>query len=489
MKQKPSQTTVPWKAKHVRVAVVGDVMLDEYLWGDVKRISPEAPVPIHHVKETTYSPGGAANVALNIKCCEGEVELWGRIGPDESGQKLMSCLQQQKVDTQHLHKQAIPTIKKTRIVTSSQQIARIDFEDTHVISDSDADKILKGFQPQSYAAVILSDYNKGFLSTYLCQQVIAQCSKKNIPTIVDPKSNDFSKYSGAFLITPNFSEACVALGLSAVEKHDPAKMAKELVKKFDVKNALITLGAGGMVWADYEGKTFFLPALAKEVFDVSGAGDTVLAVMALAIAVKDEFPNAMHWANYAAHIVVQKKGTQPVYLAELEAGGRIQSGYQTTTSYKIVSKEQIRENGRLPDQKVVFTNGCFDILHVGHIDYLEAARKRGDLLIVGLNSDASVKRLKGESRPIIPCEQRARVLAALACVDYVVIYDEDTPHDLIKYLMPDILVKGADWEKAKIVGKDIVEQAGGEVDNIEFTPGVSTTSIIKRIHSLTKSMQ
>lgn len=488
MTNSSQKQNLPWLKNQIKIAVFGDVMLDEYLWGDVKRISPEAPVPVHRVKDTTCTPGGAANVALNIKSSNCEVSLYSHVGKDETAEKLKASLKLLSIDSSGLLARSdIPTVKKTRIVTSSQQIARIDFESPKPLSDADSDRIIKDFRLDDFQIVVLSDYNKGYLTAYFCKKLLEKCAAKNIPVIIDPKSADFTKYSGAFLVTPNYQEACVAMGSDESEKPDAMSLAKSLVEKYNFKNALVTLGSKGMVWASSSGKSSALPALAMEVFDVSGAGDTVLAVMAMSLGAGESFPKSMELANFAASVVVQKKGTQPIFLKEFEKFANT-SGSPSETKSKIMTKEQFVVRGR-QGKKVVFTNGCFDILHAGHVDYLEAARARGDMLVVGLNSDQSVQRNKGKTRPIIACEQRARVLAALSCIDAVIVFDEDTPLQLIQAIVPDVLVKGADWDKADIVGRDVVEKAGGEVDSIQFTPGISTTTIIKRIHDLPKNLQ
>ncbi len=488
MKNSLNLQNLPWVKFQIKIAVFGDVMLDEYLWGDVKRISPEAPVPVHSVKNTTCTPGGAANVALNIKSSECDVSLFSHVGNDETAEKLKSSLKLLSIDTTGLLVRSdMPTVKKTRIVTSSQQIARIDFEGPKPLSEKDSDRILDDFRVEDFQIVVLSDYNKGYLTAYFCQKILEKCASKNIPVIIDPKSADFTKYSGAFLVTPNYQEACIALGCDESEKPDPVKLANALLDRYKFKNALVTMGSKGMVWASADGKTSTLQALAQEVFDVSGAGDTVLAVMAMSLGAGESFPAAMELANFAASVVVRKRGTQPIFLKEFDKLTNA-GGLPSETKNKIMTKEQFVARGR-DGKKIVFTNGCFDLLHAGHVDYLEAARARGDMLVVGLNSDESVQRNKGKSRPIIACGQRARVLAALSCIDAVIVFDEDTPLRLIQTIVPDVLVKGADWDKADIVGRDVVENAGGEVDSIQFTPGISTTTIIKRIHDLPKNLQ
>lgn len=492
---------IPWLAgkKPVRVAVIGDVILDEYLDGQVTRISPEAPVPVHLVTKTFHGAGGAANVARNIKLAGGEVALLGVIGNDEAGRNLEALLKKDKVDCTHLitvHDR--PTIRKTRITANSQhQLVRVDWERVHPIDMDIQEKILAGLKGLECDALLISDYAKGALPMSLLSNAISYAKSRNIPVIVGPKGNDYTKYLHATLVVPNRKEACEALGLETSSDLSGEELGRRLRKTYGLENVLVTLGPKGMVLVPKDGPAIEVAATAREVFDVSGAGDTVVSMMTLAMACQAPMAEAMHVANTAAGLVVGKWGTQPIQLIELEAALRQkpEAGRQTYSSQdKITNKETLLRIIKEPkgrSKKVVFTNGCFDLMHSGHVSYLEEARSLGDMLIVGVNTDESVRMGKDPSRPIVPLDHRMRVLAALGCVDHVVAFSEETPHDLIAFLVPDVLVKGADYDKdAKpgnkkyIVGSDTVRQAGGTVETIALVDGQSTSSIVARILAL-----
>lgn len=488
---------LPWLAAKtpVSVAVVGDVILDEYLDGQVNRISPEAPVPVHLVTRTLHGAGGAANAARNIKLSGGEAHLLSVTGDDEAGRHLRDLLRKDQIDVSGLipcHDR--PTIRKTRIRSSNQQIVRIDWELSQPIAQDAQDRILSRLKSLKYNALLISDYGKGALPPALVRQLIDDAVGRGIPVAVDPKGQDYHKYFNATLLTPNRKEACDALGLDPSCSLSGAELGRLLQKTFKLRNILVTLGAKGMVLVPEPGSglgetPIELPAIAREVYDVSGAGDTVVSIMSLCLAVHAPLEQSMHIAQSAAAIVVAKWGTQPVQLEELEAAlrERPESRLNTfSTSRKITSAEDLQVILKEPaarTKKVVFTNGCFDILHAGHLTYLEHARSRGDILVVGVNSDESVRGLKGAPRPYVSLENRLRLLAGLGCVDHVVAFDEPTPLNLIKTLLPDILIKGADYTKDTIVGADVVEQHGGVVDTIELVPGLSTTSLVNKIKS------
>lgn len=495
------QSIVPWLglSRTPRVVVVGDVILDEYLEGQVTRISPEAPVPVHLVTRTYQVPGGAANTARNIKLAGGDVALLSVVGCDEAGRQLRALLEQDKIEIDHLLTvEDRPTIRKTRITASSHQLVRVDWEQGHAITAEAQDKILAGLETLTFDALLISDYGKGALTATLLRRMIELAQKRGVPVVVDPKGRDYARYLGATLITPNRKEACDALGIDPLDGITGEELGRQLQNVFGLQNILVTLGAKGMVLIP-DPKTgvqepLHLPAVAREVFDVSGAGDTVVAIMTLAFAAGSSLAQAMHIANTAAAIVVGKWGTQPVQLEELEAALRAhpeprKSFFPSTA--KITSLETVRQLVRDPasrTKKVVFTNGCFDILHSGHVTYLEEARALGDILVVGINTDESVQALKGPSRPVVSLEHRMRVLASLGCVDYVVAFGQETPLELIKALLPDVLVKGSDYDKEApagaaqaIVGADIVRLAGGRVETVALVPGQSTTSIVQKL--------
>lgn len=487
---------LPWEDHKVRVAVIGDLIIDEYLDGTVNRISPEAPVPIHQVKGSRLTAGGAANVARNVQLAGGTAIIMGVWGNDQGAHQLNEILTQDGIDTSRVivdHRR--PTTRKTRITAGNHQIARIDWETTAPISAELQAQLISNLRTIDVDAMVVSDYGKGVLPPEFLTQIFTIARAKNIPTVVDPKGKDFAKYQGAYLITPNRKEAMEALGLDQPDNINKESLAEELKHRYHLQHVMITLGAEGMYClfeSNSESSTsYYLPAQAREVYDVSGAGDTVAAIMALGIGAKADIQTAMRAANTAAGKVVEKWGTQPILWEELKELWEQEASHHTNfqgTAGKIVTRETIRrilgQRGKRA-HRVVFTNGCFDILHAGHISYLEAARAKGDLLMIGLNSDDSVRRLKGLQRPIIPCDERARLLAALACVDYVVQFDEDTPLELIEFVEPDVLVKGADWKVSEIVGADSVLSGGGRVEAITFVEGLSTSNIIKHIQSLT----
>lgn len=483
-----SDNRLPWDGRTVRVAVVGDLILDEYLDGVVNRISPEAPVPVHLVRKSNVTAGGAANVARNIQLAGGQALMIGVCGQDSSADQLREILSQDGIDVRGIRPDAQrPTIKKTRITANHQQLVRIDWEEVKAISSEMQDGLYKHLESENFDVLVLSDYGKGGVPPEFMQRLISLGKKRSVPVVIDPKGKDYSMYAGATLITPNRKEACEALGWENTVNWPAKDLATELSKTYSIENILVTLGPEGMLGLNSQtGEIHALPAKAREVFDVSGAGDTVVSIMALAMGAKASIADAMQLANAAAGRVVEKWGTQPIYreeLLEALSDRNRQSGYRPTIS-KIKNVEQIQQAiGRMGKRKkkVVFTNGCFDLLHAGHISYLEEARSKGDLLVIAVNSDASLRRLKGETRPIIPAEQRMRLLAALDCVDHVVLFDEDTPARIIKDLMPDVLAKGADYEIHQIVGADIVMDAGGKVERIPFVPGLSTSDIVKRI--------
>lgn len=489
---------IPWieRQRPIKIVVIGDLILDEYLDGMVNRISPEAPVPVHHVKKTFHTAGGAANVARNIKLAGGEVCLLGVCGDDEAASSLKKILSTDGIATEHiLHVKDRPTVRKTRVSANNHQLIRLDWENAQPIHKNEQEELLRILKSLEFDALLLSDYGKGSLPAGFVASLIDMANSRDVPSLVDPKGKDYSRYAGAYLITPNVKEACDALGLDPSENWAPEELAKRLKESYNLKNVLLTLGPKGLLLMPEgakgtQAKALHQPAQAREVFDVSGAGDTVVAIMALALGSRTPFEQAMALSNLAAGVVVGKWGTQPIHLEELQAAlhethsTRGPSSIEFSTKSKIATKTSIqtlvrKKNDR--SQRVVFTNGCFDILHAGHVTYLEQARNRGDILVVGINSDESIRRIKGASRPFISLEHRMRLLAALECVDYVVPFDEDTPEKLIASIIPDVLIKGADWAKDQIVGADVVMKAGGSVETIELVPGVSTSEIAKKI--------
>ncbi len=471
--------------ERARVLVVGDVMLDRYWSGQTSRISPEAPVPVVHVQASEDRPGGAANVALNIASLGGQVTLLGYVGQDEAGQLLAANLQQRGVDTHFITLANVPTITKLRVLSRHQQLLRLDFEEG--FAGRDHASLHTAFQNllAEIDVVVLSDYSKGTLET--ARELIAIARQANKPVVVDPKAQDFSTYQHATVITPNLSEFRQAVGVWESET-DLLARGTALLQQCGFANLLITRSEQGMTLLRQQAEPYYLPTRAREVFDVTGAGDTVVAVLAASMAAGLPVEQAMALANLAAGIVVGKVGTATVSVAELH---KALQAHQVQTK-GIVSEAQLLavvQEARLHGERIVMTNGCFDILHVGHVTYLQEARKLGDRLIVAVNTDASVRKLKGPTRPVNTMQNRMHMLAALSCVDWVVDFAEDTPERLICAVKPDLLVKGGDNDPQKIPGNRCVWDNGGEVVVLSFVDGVSTTNTIAKIQNMEKEHQ
>ncbi len=458
------------------VAVAGDVMLDEYILGDADRISPEAPNPVLSERERRSVPGGAANVAVNVNALGARAFLVGVIGIDPEGDSLKRGLVDRGVAVDGLVEvQGRPTTRKTRLIARGSQLIRMDRETREPVGSVTAREIFRKLASSSADVVVVSDYAKGVVGPDLVEELIAQGRK----VIVDPKSSDFSRYSNAFLVTPNLGELRAATGRPDLGPDNLEAPAHALMDRYGIANLLVTLGSDGMALIERGKPLLRVLTRAREVYDVTGAGDTVIATIAAAVAAGAELEDACFVANIAAGVVVGKHQTATATPAEIMA-----YAFGQSSSDKIVDRAALPEivgTLRKAGKRIVFTNGCFDLLHVGHITYLNEARGLGDVLIVGLNTDRSIRALKGESRPIIPERERSHVLAALESVGYVVLFDEDTPLDLIGTIRPDILVKGSDYTRDTVVGADIVESYGGEVHLIRLVDNTSTTDIIRRI--------
>ncbi|KEZ18846.1 bifunctional D-glycero-beta-D-manno-heptose-7-phosphate kinase/D-glycero-beta-D-manno-heptose 1-phosphate adenylyltransferase HldE [Glaesserella parasuis] len=465
---------------NAKVLVLGDVMLDRYWFGATNRISPEAPVPVVKVQEREDRAGGAANVAMNIASLNVPVTLHGLVGNDDAGRALDKLLSEHRIQNQCIAVDSHPTITKLRILSRHQQLLRLDFEEGFHNLDCQALLAKLAAEITAYGALILSDYGKGTLDTV--QQMIQIARQANVPVLIDPKGTDFERYRGATLLTPNMSEFEAVAGHCRDEDEIVTKGLK-MIAYFDLSALLITRSEKGMTLLRPNQEPFHLPTQAKEVYDVTGAGDTVISVLATAIADGRPLEEACYLANAAAGIVVGKLGTSTVSPSELE-----QAIHQRAeTGFGVVSEDELKaivKQSKTRGEKIVMTNGCFDILHPGHISYLENARKLGDRLIVAVNTDESVKRLKGESRPINDLDARMAVLAGLASVDWVVPFGEDTPQRLIGEILPDLLVKGGDYKPEEIAGSQEVWANGGEVRVLNFENGCSTTNVIKKIRSL-----
>lgn len=468
------------KKRHI--LVIGDVMLDNYYVGDVKRISPEAPVPVFRKHSERSVLGGAANVAANLVAANQQVSIMSIIGDDDNGNKLMEVFEEQGVDTKLINKMQRSTTIKTRFLAdNNQQIMRLDVEDTDAITEKECAMLLKQLRTviTQIDLILMSDYLKGLMTYEFCQGIIKMAQEHNVPVVIDVKDPQYEKYDGTTLLKPNLNELRMLTGMKAETKEEIVEAAEELRQRCHTQYVLATLGARGMVLVG-NGEPYFVKSLAREVYDVSGAGDTTIAYLSTCLANSMPIREAVDIANYAAGIQVGKVGTSSVYWQEVRD---LISNEDHGISHKILSLEEVtnfrKDNA---SKKIVFTNGCFDILHVGHKRYLQKAATLGDILVVGVNSDASVKRLKGPTRPVNNEEDRAEMLSALGFIDYIVIFDEDTPYELIKKIQPDVLVKGGDYKPEEVVGRDIVEARGGKLELISFVEGKSTTNIIQKIN-------
>jgi D-beta-D-heptose 7-phosphate kinase / D-beta-D-heptose 1-phosphate adenosyltransferase len=471
------------------VLVIGDVMLDEYIWGEVNRISPEAPVQIVRIRERSEALGGAANVAANLAGLGCPVMLVGVRGSDAHGDKVMCLTEDSGIEAHLIIAQERPTTTKTRIMAHGQQLLRIDDEQAGSLSSATENNLLslmKEMTPRCQA-VILSDYGKGTLrSAKVAQEVIKMGREYGIPVLVDPKGRDWERYHGATCVTPNTAEFSEVAGL--VHQSPDSEFvdaAQSVRKRYGLRWLLVTRGAKGMCLVGEDQPPLFIGAKAKEVYDVSGAGDTVIATAAAGIASGLPLEDAARLANLAAGIVVGKLGTQPVSIAELRAAaefdGLSAEGGSLGKVASIDAAKVLVQSWKATGARIVFTNGCFDLLHPGHIRLLQQARSLGDRLIVGLNADASIRRLKGPSRPILSELDRAALVGALACVDLVVLFEEDTPLSLIEAIKPDILVKGADYRIQEVIGGELVERYGGKVVLVPILDGYSTTGVITKV--------
>jgi D-beta-D-heptose 7-phosphate kinase/D-beta-D-heptose 1-phosphate adenosyltransferase len=453
-------------------------MIDHYLWGNCDRISPEAPVQVVNITKESSLLGGAGNVISNLVSLGAKVDAASVIGDDDNKDVLIRMLNDLGVGTKSLFfENNRKTSKKSRIIAAHQQVIRYDFETKSNISQESENALLKNIQDRldAYEGVLLSDYAKGVLTPNLTAQIIKTAKAKGKFILIDPKGDDYSKYKGATLITPNKKEAIAASKIDITDDKSLKEAGKKLKKELDLDFVIITLSEDGM--AIFDDKMTKIPTIAREVYDVTGAGDTVLAALGVGLSAGFDIYKSAYFATSAAAVVVAKLGSATASIDEINRYENQKLHFEFES--KILTPNELKKALEHKDKnaKIVFTNGCFDILHAGHTKYLQKAKNLGSTLIVGLNSDKSVGALKGEGRPI-NCEQdRASILASLGFVDYVVIFDEDTPYELIKKLKPDVLVKGADYKDKKVVGSDLVK----EVVLIDFVQGKSTTSIIERI--------
>jgi len=469
-----------WSSR--RLLVVGDLMLDKYVWGEVSRISPEAPVPVVHLHHQTHQPGGAANVAMNLARLGAQALVVGFTGADEDEKLLFEGVSANGITPCFVQSAEFPTITKLRIIGGRQQMLRLDHERLAPRSEEDQRQLIETVLKHisSCHAVILSDYAKGVLTPMVCQSIIRAARDSGVPVLVDPKSTDFSMYTGATTICPNLGELARAAGFDAQDLESLLDAAESMVSLYNLDFLTATMSEKGIALVR-SGQRVLVAAQARQVFDVSGAGDTVIAVLALSLASGLEPEVGVRLANIAAGVVVEKLGTVPIEKHELLAALTPELALQAHS--KVVSADDLALRVALWKQhgeRVVFTNGCFDLLHIGHISVIEQARQLGDRLIVAINSDRSVSDLKGPDRPIVDESARARVLAALASVDAVVVFDDPTPLGLIVDVRPDVIVKGGDYNPETVVGAREVESWGGQVRIVPTVKGFSTTRLIEK---------
>jgi len=467
------------KEKNPNIIVIGDLILDKYLWGNCDRISPEAPVQIIDIDSDSYFLGGAGNVANNLISLGANVTILSVVGQCGTASKITDLLKTAKVNSKHIiFEKNRRTSQKTRLISSQQQVIRFDRETLNDISEDSQDNLIAIFSSivNDYDFVVLSDYGKGVLTEKLTQSIIKISKENDVKLIVDPKGSDYSKYKGAYTITPNKKEAVLATGINITDTESLTNALIQLKDNLKLDKSLITLSHDGIAAYDIELKEF--PTSAIEVFDVTGAGDTVIASLAFALSSGLSFENAIKLSNLAAGVVVAKIGSATASIEEIiEFESKL---HKSSFEDHIKDRREIKtilDSNKILGKKIVFTNGCFDILHIGHVKYLQEAKRLGDILVVGINSDSSVRKLKGSPRPFNSEEDRSSIIASLESVDYVVIFDEETPEKLIKFLLPDTLVKGGDYQNQTIAGQEFVN----EVKLINFVEGKSTTSVIEKI--------
>jgi len=467
------------KEKNPNIIVIGDLILDKYLWGNCDRISPEAPVQIIDIDSDSYFLGGAGNVANNLISLGANVTVLSVVGQFGTASKITDLLKTAKVNSKHIiFEKNRRTSQKTRLISSQQQVIRFDRETLNDISEDSQDNLIAIFSSivNDYDFVVLSDYGKGVLTEKLTQSIIKISKENDVKLIVDPKGSDYSKYKGAYTITPNKKEAVLATGINITDTESLTNALIQLKDNLKLDKSLITLSHDGIAAYDIELKEF--PTSAIEVFDVTGAGDTVIASLAFALSSGLSFENAIKLSNLAAGVVVAKIGSATASIEEIiEFESKL---HKSSFEDHIKDRREIKkilDSNKILGKKIVFTNGCFDILHIGHVKYLQEAKRLGDILVVGINSDSSVRKLKGSPRPFNSEEDRSSIIASLESVDYVVIFDEETPEKLIKFLLPDTLVKGGDYQNQTIAGQEFVN----EVKLINFVEGKSTTSVIEKI--------
>ena len=468
--------------KQPKILVIGDLMIDHYLWGECERISPEAPIPIVNIDDENTVLGGAGNVVNNLVALGAQTDILSVIGDCDIANELGTLLSNINVSTNHLVKEkGRLSSKKSRIIASHQQVIRYDRESDYDISEKSQQTLFDQYKKilKQYDIVLLSDYGKGVLTDSLTRDLIQEANNLGIKVLVDPKGINYFKYSGAYLLTPNKKEASLATNIDIIDDSSLLRAITQLKEKCSLNVSLITLSENGV--AIYDNDLRVHPTMAREVYDVTGAGDTVLATLGYALSSNYDIDQAVEFANLAAGVVVGKIGSATASIDEIN--DYKSSLHQSSSEEHIKTLIEIEVlSTKLKDKgkKIVFTNGCFDILHAGHVRYLETAKSFGDILMVGVNSDKSVRTLKGETRPINSEQDRALLIASLEAVDYVIIFNEDTPYELINAIKPHTLVKGGDYAGQKVVGQDLVS----ELKLVNFIEGKSTTRTIEKIQSL-----
>ncbi|MBF0120488.1 MAG: D-glycero-beta-D-manno-heptose-7-phosphate kinase [Desulfobacterales bacterium] len=465
-----------------KVLVVGDLMLDEYIWGTVDRISPEAPVQVVNVKNETYTLGGAGNVVNNLIALGAKVAAVGLIG--SGGELLMDIMKKLSVNTEGIiETQDRPTTRKTRIIAGSQHIVRIDREKKHPVSDEIFQKLVNSVENiiPNVDIVVISDYAKGVISPPLIKKITKLCKKHNKISIADPKGLDFTKYNDVTILTPNKKEAAVATNIEIYDDLSLNEAANKILETTTIDRLIITCGKDGMVLFERNESPVKIKSEARQVFDVSGAGDTVVAVLAVSLGTGSSFEDAATLSNKAAGIVVGKVGTATVSREELEKAINPYSFFNLEKQKNLSELKHISQDLKKKKKTIVLTNGCFDLLHAGHIMLFEASKKLGDILIVAIDDDESIKELKGPGRPLISERDRIKILSAIDSIDHVTIFSSKDLHEIIKTIKPDILAKGNNYKTDTIVGGDLVEKIGGRIVLIPITENISSTQIINNI--------
>lgn len=479
-----------------RILVVGDLILDEYLWGDVSRISPEAPVPVLRVRNREHRSGGAGSVVENLHVLGAEVEVCGLVGRDEAGGSLSARFASLGIDPAGLVVcEKRPTTLKTRMLggvqhasRARQQVLRVDWEEDHPPREDETARVLarceSAIAERTPAAILISDYEKGLLTPELLSALIEGAKRAGVPVLVDPgRSVDYDRYRGATLVCPNRYETEQATGISPVDAESAGLAGRALVERLGLEHAVLTLDRDGIQLVSRDGESRGFPTRVRSVTDVAGAGDMVLSLLGLAASAGWSIEDAVRLANLGAGIEVSKVGVTPVERWEIEQAAAGERGEGPSKVRNLEELRGILERERTAGNTIIFTNGCFDILHAGHVHLLESARAFGNVLVVGLNSDASIRGQKGPARPVQNDDERARVLSGLSAVDHIVFFDEESPRRLVEGLLPDVLVKGMDYRDKEVVGRDVVEARGGRVELVDLRDGASTTGIIDRIRA------